>query len=71
MPGPSTSDADGITGSAYEREKPHWVEMRLSDLYLIYAEALLQADGHQTVLHLMREEALAVSHSRVWYIFHP
>ena len=38
--------ADGITGSAYEREKPHWVEMRLSDLYLIYAEALLQADGN-------------------------
>ena len=32
--------ADGITGSAYEREKPHWVEMRLSDLYLIYAQAI-------------------------------
>lgn len=40
--------ADGITGSAYEREKPHWVEMRLSDIYLIYAEALLQADGNNT-----------------------
>ena len=42
--------ADGITGSAYEREKPHWVEMRLSDLYLIYAEALLQADGNNVKL---------------------
>lgn len=40
--------ADGITGTAYQREKCHWVEMRLADIYLIYAEALLQADGNNT-----------------------
>ncbi len=40
--------ADGVTGTAYQREKCHWVEMRLADIYLIYAEALLQADGNNT-----------------------
>ncbi len=39
--------ADGVPGgNAYQREKPHWPVIRLSDVYLIYAEALLQADGN-------------------------
>lgn len=40
--------ADGVTGTAYQREKCHWVEMRMADIYLIYAEALLQADNNNT-----------------------
>lgn len=38
---------DGPSGSAYQRNSyPQWVVLRLSDLYLTYAEALLQADGN-------------------------
>ncbi len=39
--------ADGPSGSAYQRNSyPQWVVLRLPDLYLTYAEALLQADGN-------------------------
>lgn len=38
--------ADGPTGSVYERKTPQWVVIRMADLYLIYAEALLLADGN-------------------------
>ncbi len=34
------------TGEVYKRKAPHWPEIRVADLYLIYAEALLQADGN-------------------------
>lgn len=38
---------DGPSGSTYLRNTyPQWVVLRLSDLYLTYAEALLQADGN-------------------------
>ena len=41
--------ADGPSGSAYQRNSfPQWVVLRLPDLYLTYAEALLQADGNNT-----------------------
>lgn len=40
--------ADGPSGSVYQRRCPHWVVVRMSDLYLTYAEALLQADGNNT-----------------------
>ena len=40
--------ADGPKGSVYERKAPQWVVVRMSDIYLTYAEALLQADGNNT-----------------------
>lgn len=40
---------DGPSGTTYQRNSyPQWVVLRLSDLYLTYAEALLQADGNNT-----------------------
>lgn len=39
---------DGPSATVYQRYYPHWVILRLSDLYLTYAEALLQADGNNT-----------------------
>lgn len=38
--------ADGPTGSVYERKNPQWSVIRMADVYLIYAEALLQADNN-------------------------
>lgn len=35
-----------IIGDVYDRKYPQWVTLRLSDLYLTYAEALLQADNN-------------------------
>lgn len=38
---------DGPSATTYQRNSyPQWVVLRLSDLYLTYAEALLQADGN-------------------------
>ena len=34
------------SSSIYQRKAPHWVVVRMADLYLTYAEALLQADGN-------------------------
>lgn len=38
--------ADGPTGMVYDRKAPQWVVVRMSDIYLTFAEALLQADGN-------------------------
>ncbi len=38
--------ADGPTGMVYDRKAPQWIVVRMSDIYLTYAEALLQADGN-------------------------
>ena len=35
-------------GSCYDRQSPQWDVIRMSDMYLTYAEALLQADGNFT-----------------------
>lgn len=37
-----------LSDSDYERQPIHWVYLRLSDLYLTYAEALLQAENNFT-----------------------
>ena len=37
-----------LSDSDYERQPIHWVYLRLSDLFLTYAEALLQADNNFT-----------------------
>jgi len=37
-----------IIGAVYKRKFPQWVVLRLSDIYLIYAEALAQADNNLT-----------------------
>lgn len=37
-----------IAGDAYDRKFPQWVPLLLSDIYLSYAEALIQTDGNLT-----------------------
>ena len=37
-----------LSDSDYQRQPIHWVYLRLSDLYLTYAEALLQSEGNFT-----------------------
>lgn len=41
--------ADGPDGQVYERRCPQWVVVRMSDMYLTYAEAVLQADNNNTL----------------------
>ena len=37
-----------IVGECFRRKYPQWNAIMLSDIYLLYAEALLQADGNHT-----------------------
>ena len=41
-------------GTEYQRQYTHWVYLRLSDIYLTYAEALLQAkNDHRGAINQM------------------
>ncbi len=43
-----------LFGNKYQRQYTHWVYLRLSDIYLTYAEALLQAkNDHRGAVNQM------------------